>query len=299
MSLKSKIALAFAIVYVVWGSTYLAIRVGLESMPPLLMAGVRFLIAGGLLWAWCDARREPRPTRAQGANAAVVGLCLVALGNGLVTVAEQSVPSGLTAVLVAVGPVFMVLLSWARGSGPRPDAATTLGLGLGLAGVSLLVVGDKGGRVDPFGAGLIVAATFAWSCGVVVSQTREMPASSLRSNAVQMLVGGTAMLAVGAARGEVLRPDRVTLSSALALGYLIVFGAIVAYSAYGWLLRHVSAAAIGTTAYVNPGVAVVLGAFWGERIELRAVGAMTAILLGVWLLRRRPRPAQSPVVGRS
>jgi drug/metabolite transporter (DMT)-like permease len=288
MSLKTKIALAFAIVYVVWGSTYLAIRIGLESMPPFLMAGFRFLVAGGFLWAWCDLRREPRPTLPQSRNAGLVGLLLVTLGNGLVTLGEGTVPSGIAALIVAIGPVFTALLLWMRG-GLRPSGATVAGLVLGLAGVGLLMIGGEGGRVDPLGAGLIVAATFSWSCGVLVSQARELPVSNLRSNAVQMLVGGATMLLIGLVRGESVRPERVTLASALALVYLIVFGALLAYTTYAWLLREVSATAAGTTAYVNPAVAVALGALWGETIGVKAVLAMAAIFGGVWLLKRSPQ----------
>ena len=295
MSLRTKVALAFATVYVVWGSTYLAIRIGLESMPPFLMASVRFLVAGGLLWGWCDLRREPRPTLPQARSSGLVGLLLVTLGNGLVTLGEKTVPSSVAAVIVAVGPVFTTMLLWARGAS-RPGPATWAGLLLGIGGVALLMRGGGGGPLDPVGAGLIVVATFAWSCGVLVSQARELPASNLRSNAVQMLAGGSAMLLIGLFRGETLRPERVTLPSALALAYLIGFGAIVAYSAYAWLLREVSATMAGTTAYVNPVVAVALGALWGEAVGLRAFLAMAAILGGVWLLRLgspTPRPVEA------
>ncbi len=294
MSLKTKIALAFAIVYVVWGSTYLAIRVGLESMPPFLMAGVRFVTAGGLLWAWCGIRREPRPTFPQVRNAGLAGLLLVTLGNGLVTLGEASVPSGIAALIVAIGPVFTVLLLWARGTQERPGPSTVAGLALGLAGVGTLMLGGEGGGVDPLGAGLIVAATFAWSCGVLVSQARELPVSNLRSNAVQMLLGGATMLAVGLLRGETFRPEGVTLASGLALAYLIVFGALLAYTVYAWLLREVSATAAGTTAYVNPAVAVVLGALWGEPLGLKAVFAMAAIFGGVYLLKRKATVGPPP-----
>jgi drug/metabolite transporter (DMT)-like permease len=288
MSLKTKIAAAFAIVYVIWGSTYLAIRIGLESMPPLLMAGLRFLLAGTLLWLWCDFRREVRPRLREARNSAVVGLFLVAAGNGFVTLAEQSVPSGITAVVVAVGPVFTTLLGWALGSQRRPGAAMVVGLALGLAGVGLLMVGGPSGHVDPRGAGFTLLATFCWSCGVLYSQANALPESALRSNAVQMLAGSAAMLSIGSLRGEWVRfhPASITLASGLALAYLVVFGAIVGYSAYGWLLRHVSATAAGTTAYVNPAVAVLLGALWGERIEVKAILAMAAIFLGVWLIKR-------------
>lgn len=295
--MKLKIAVAFAIVYLVWGSTYLAIRIGLESMPPFAMAGFRFLVAGGLLWLWCEVRRIERATWSEARNAALVGLAMVAVGNGLVTWAEQSVPSGLAALIVAVGPVFTMLLGWQRGVHGRPNAATLIGLALGIGGVGLLVFGSSKGRVDPIGAAAIVLATLGWSWGALQSQGAKMPASPLRSNAIQMLAGGLAMLIVGLGRGEAARiqPASITMSSWLALGYLILFGSLAAYTAYQWLLRHVSATAAGTSAYVNPAVAVLLGRLWGEPIGANVVIAMALIFVGVYLLRRPP--AEEPLEG--
>ncbi|MGV3614966.1 MAG: EamA family transporter [Fimbriimonas sp.] len=297
LSLSTKIAIAFAIVYVVWGSTYLAIRIGLESMPPLLMAGFRFLVAGLLLWGWCELRQEPRGNRKETLNAAYGGIYLVALGNGLVTWAEQSVASGVAALIVAVGPAFTVLLLWTGRTRERPTWSTLLGVALGIAGVGILVAGDANGRVDPLGAVLIVLATLSWSYGVLFCQRAELPTSSLRTNAIQMLSGSAAMMVVGLSTGEAgrVRLGDLTVSSLLALGYLIVFGSILAYSAYGWLIRHVSATAAGTTAFVNPAIAVLLGAFWGEKIGAKAILAMAAILGGVWLLKQK-RPERGKVL---
>ena len=298
-SLRWKLVVAFAIIYLVWGSTYLAIRLAIDSIPPLLMAGARFLIAGGLLWAWCEWRREERSNRVQTINAALVGLAMVAVGNGLVTLAETSVPSGLTALIVAVGPAMTVLLLWTRRDRVKPTAATLAGLAFGLGGVGLLVFGSSSGRVDPLGAAMIVMATLGWSWGALRAQSSPMPVSSLRANAVQMLAGGTFVFLSGLVTGESSRfhPERITASSLWALGYLILFGSLAAYTAYNWLLRHVSATAAGTSAYVNPAVAVGLGALWGEPIVPRAIGAMVLIILGVYLLKREshvPKPAPCP-----
>lgn len=298
---RVKIALAFATIYLVWGSTYLAIRLAIDSIPPLLMAGSRFLIAGGLLWAWCEWRREERSNRIQTINAALVGLAMVAVGNGLVTLAEQSVPSGLTALIVAVGPAMTVLLLWVRRERTKPTPAILAGLAFGLAGVGLLVFGNATGRVDPLGAAMIVMATLGWSWGALRSQSSPMPVSAVRGNAVQMLAGGGFVFLSGLVTGEATRlhPERITASSWWALGYLILFGSLAAYSAYHWLLRHVLATAAGTSAYVNPAVAVGLGALWGEPIGPRAIGAMVLIFLGVYLLKREsqvPKPVACPAI---
>lgn len=295
MNLKTKIAIAFAIVYVVWGSTYLAIRIGLESMPPLLMAGTRFAVAGLLLAIWCAWRKEPKADRHEIRNSALSGIFLVALGNGLVTIAETSVPSGIAALIVAVGPAFTLLIQWAGQERLRPSAMAIGGVVVGLAGVGLLVAGTGGGHVDPVGAGLIVAATLAWSYGVLFSQQKAMPTSAIRMNMIQMFSGAAAMVLFGLLSGEAnhVHLDKVTTPSLLALGYLIVFGSILAYTAYGWLIRHVSAAAAGTTAFVNPAIAVLLGTFWGEPIGAKSLIAMAAILAGVWLLKQKPKAAQA------
>lgn len=293
MNLRTKIAIAFAIVYVVWGSTYLAIRIGLESMPPLLMASTRFFVAGLLMWAWCAWRKEAKADRKQTINAAISGILLVSLGNGLVTIAETSVPSGIAALIVAVGPAFTLLIQWWGREKLRPSVMAVAGVVLGLAGVGLLVAGTGGGRVDPVGAALIVAATLAWSSGVLFCQQQAMPESALRMNMIQMLSGAAAMAVFGFGMGEASRVNvgAITLPSLLALAYLIVFGSILAYTAYGWLIRHVSAAAAGTTAFVNPAIAVILGTFWGEPIGPKSLIAMGAILAGVWLLKQKPKAA--------
>lgn len=290
---KLKLTVAFGIIYLVWGSTYLAIAIAIGSIPPLLMGGSRFLIAGGLLWAWCAWRGEERADRVQTRNAALVGLAMVAVGNGLVTLAEQTVPSGLAALIIAVGPAMTVLLMWLRRGRTKPTPSTLAGLAFGLAGVGVLVLGNASGRVDPGGAVMLVLATLGWSWGALHSQSSVMPSSSVRANAIQMLAGGGCVFLIGLLRGELTRlhPERITASSLWALAYLIVFGSLLAYSAYHWLLRHVSATAAGTSAYVNPAVAVVLGALWGEPIGWRALVAMVLIFLGVYLLKREGRVA--------
>ncbi len=288
---RLKIVAAFAIVYIVWGSTYLGIKLGLESLPPFLMSGIRFAIAGLILWIWCAIRKEPLPSRRQVVNASIVGLLLVLIGNGTVTWAEKSLSSGMVALLVGVQPVWMVLVMWASGEAKRPSGTTVIGLILGLFGVGTLAASGGDLKASLFAATLVVLGALSWSIGSLRSQVAEMPASTLRSNAVQMFVAGFALSLVGMGRGEIaaLRTAHATTTSLLAVAYLIVFGSIVAYSAYAWLLQHVSATAASTCAYVNPAIAVALGWAWGEPVGKAELFAMAMIFAAVAILGRSTR----------
>jgi drug/metabolite transporter (DMT)-like permease len=292
---------AFAAIYVIWGSTYLGIRFAIETLPPLIMAGTRFLIAGALVYGWMRVRGTPRPTGTNWRAAALVGGLLLA-SNGAVTWAEQWVPSGLAALLIATVPLWMVLLAWLRG-GARPTAGVAAGLALGLAGIVLLVGPGEllgGSHLDPVGAGAILLGSVSWAAGSLYARKAPMPASPLLGTGMEMLAGGTVLLLVGLATGEgaQLHLEALSLRSALALGYLIVFGSIVAFSAYVWLLRVVSPARASTYAYVNPGVAVFLGwALASEPITPLTLVAAAVIVTAVALIvmqqaRGRAQPAQ-------
>ncbi len=253
---------AFAAVYLVWGSTYLAIRFAVESLPVFLYAGVRFVVAGAILYVAARALGGARPARAHWRDAAIVGALLLLVGNGGVSVAEQTVPSGITAVLVATVPLWMVLLHWWPG-GVRPTWPIVAAIVLGLIGVVLLVGPADlagGGRVDPFGAVVLVIASLGWAAGSLYSR-RATASSALLATGMQQLAGGALLLAAGALSGELtsLRPEAFTPKSLLALAYLITFGSLVGFTAYIWLLRHVQPALVSTYAYVNPVVAVFLG----------------------------------------
>ncbi len=289
---------AYAAVYVIWGSTYLAIRFGIDTLPPLGMAAVRFLLAGALLYGWARARGAPRPTRAQWGAATVVGALLLLGGNGAVTWAEQRVPSGIAALLIATEPLWIVLLGWARPGGARPTRLTVLGLALGLAGVAALVGPGSlrgGPSVDPLGAAVVVAGALAWAAGSVWPGRVRLPASAPLATGMQMLAGGALLLAASGAAGEpaAFRPEAVSPASLAAVGYLVVFGSIVGLSAYVWLLNVEPPERVATYAFVNPVVAVALGwAVAGEPVTGRVLLAAAVIVGAVVLLTRRPGAAR-------
>ncbi|HLT46280.1 MAG TPA: drug/metabolite exporter YedA [Rubricoccaceae bacterium] len=287
---------AFAAVYVIWGSTYLAIRFAIETIPPFGMAGVRFLTAGAVLYGVSRARGAPRPTARQWRATAVIGALLLLGGNGGVVWAEQFIPSGVAALLVACMPIWMVLLDWLRPGGARPSGMVVAGLALGLAGIVLLVGPDElvgGGRIDPLGAGAVVFATLTWAAGSLYARTAPTPRETLLSVGMQMLAGGGLLLLTGLATGEAasFEPAAVTAHSALALGYLVVFGSLIAYTAYVWLLGVAPAARVATYAYVNPVVAVLLGwALADEPLTARVLAASVVIVGAVVLITRARAP---------
>lgn len=307
---RGQIATALGAVYVVWGSTYLAIRIGVESLPPLLMAGVRFVVAGGLMYAWArwprpgrGERRAAKPSRVYWKSAAIVGGFLLVLGNGGVCMAERTVPSGLTALLIATTPLWMALLDWLWHGAARPSGRMVAGLALGFIGAGLLVAPGKlagGERVEPVGAAILMLATMSWAVGSLWSRRVELPASPVLATAMEMLAGGLILLAVSGATGEWgrLRPGAVSGRSLWALGYLIVFGSMIGFSAYVWLLRVTTTAVASTYAYANPLIAVVLGAVVaGEAISMRILLAGAAIIVAVVLIISEPvkREVSEPV----
>jgi drug/metabolite transporter (DMT)-like permease len=284
---RAKLIAAFAAVYLIWGSTFLAIRYAIETMPPLLMAGVRFLVAGAMLYAWAAVREKVRPTRAQWIGTAIVGGLLLTGGNGAVSWSEQYVPSGLAALVVANTPLWMVLFEWARPGGDRPTARVVAGIALGFSGLVLLVGPGEimgGSAVDPRSAVVLLFGTLAWAAGSIYSRSLRLPSSPRLSTGMQMLAGGGLLVVVGLLIGEGSRVDldAISLKSALALGYLIFFGAIVGFTAYIWLLTVSTAARVSTYAYVNPVVALLLGwALADEPLNARTVLAAGVILAGV------------------
>jgi len=280
---------AFAAIYLIWGSTYLGIRIAIETLPPFFMAGVRFLVAGGLLYIWARLRGAPRPTRSNWGATLIIGGLLLLGGNGGVTWSEQTVPSGLVALLVALVPLWVVVIDWLRPGGVRPSAPIIGGLVLGLAGMVLLIgPGDIGGgsSVGLVDTLVLMGASLSWSIGSVYSRYAALPESPLMTTAMEMLCGGALLSALGGLTGEWSRLDLgvVSLRSIFALAYLIVFGAIVAFSAYTWLLRVVPPARAATYAYVNPVVAVVLGALAGEPLTARTLIAAVIIIIAVVLI---------------
>ena len=282
------VAAALLAVYLVWGSTYLAIRIGLEGYPPFLMGALRFIAAAALFYGVLRWRGHAAPTRAQWKNAVVMGLAMLVMGNGMVNVAEQTVSSGLAAIAVASMPLWAGLFGWMRGQ--QPSRGEWLGLAIGFLGVVWLNAGSEL-RGSPTGMFALLAAPIAWAWGSVWSRGRDL-AAPFMSTAAQMLCGGVAMAVLALVLGE--RFDGVPpLRATLAVAYLALFGSIVAFSAYVWLLDHVRPALATSYAYVNPPIAVLLGALLlGERFGPHAIGAMAVILAGVVIVMRakaRPR----------
>lgn len=301
---RSSVLTAFAAVYIIWGSTYLAIRFAIETLPPFLMAGVRFLIAGTVLYAWVRFRGAPRPSRVAWKHALVIGGLLLLMGNGGVVWAEQWVASGIAALMVAAVPFWMVLVDWLRPGGSRPTPGVLAGLVVGFAGIALLVGPGElgGGGVHPLGAGVLAVASLAWSVGSIYSRNVPHPEPPLLGTAMEMLAGGALLVGFGLLTGEGSRLalDAVTLRSVLALLYLIVFGSLIGYSAYVFLLKVSTPARVSTYAYVNPVVAVLLGwAIAGEPLTVRVLAASAVIIGSVVVItsaghgRRRAQRAQA------
>jgi len=286
--------LSFAAVYFIWGSTYFAIRIGIESFPALLVPALRHLSVGLVFYPLFRYLSREKPTVAQWRAAIVTGVLLLCVGNGIVSWAEQFVPSGITALLVATVSLWMVLLDWLRPGGVRPAPRVFAGILLGLVGMALLV-GPKnlGGseRVSPFGTLILVIASLAWAYGSIYSKHHPVPHSAMLGVAMQCLAAGVALLMVAALSGELhtFHWANVTTRSWLALVYLAVFGSGVAFSAYVYLIKHSSSTHLGTYAFVNPVVALLLGwSLAGEPLSLRTILASIIILGAVILVISAP-----------
>ena len=300
------VALALGVVYVVWGSTYLGIAIMIETLPPLLAAGIRYATAGllmlGALVAYARVRRsaEPieRPTRAHWRSAFIVGTLLLLGGNGGVVLAELYIPSGIAAVLIAMMPIWLALFD-AIVTRRRPSRLVIGGLTAGIVGVAILINPlAQLDRINPIGVGLCVLAEISWAAGSVYAQRAPLPRSAMLGTGLEMLAGGLMLVVAGTLLGEIGRTDVETFSirSLIALAYLIVFGSIVAFSAYTWLLANVQVSTVGTYAYVNPIVAVALGAIvLKEPVTPRTLIA-SALIIGavVAMVSGRPREAEEP-----
>lgn len=285
---------ALLVVYFVWGSTYLAIRVAIETLPGFTMAGARFVAAGALLLAWGLARGGRLATKRQLLPTIGIGALLLLGGNGGVVWAEHHISSGTAALLVATEPVWVALLAPIMTGAARAGWRTFVGLALGIAGVGALVVDPSGidaSRVDPWGALAVVVASLSWAVGSLWSVRADLPSSRAASTGQQMLAGGVLLAAFGASTGEwhAVDPSRFSTASLVAFGYLVVFGSIVAFTAYSFLLRAAPPSMVATYAFVNPVVAVVLG--WivlDEPLGWRVAGASILILAAVALIFSEP-----------
>jgi drug/metabolite transporter (DMT)-like permease len=299
-----KVLLAFAIIYFVWGSTFLAIRVGVREVPPFLLAGLRFLVAGLVLYLWMRARGTPSPTRRQWGAATLLATLIFVLDYGLLFWAEKRVPSGIAAVMMATIPVFMAIAEIVVLRMQRLTLRLGLALMVGLAGVGVLVghsvsLGES--PVDTAGACALIVAAVSWSVASALSRKLPSPASKVMSSGTQMLAGGVLLLLASAMLGEFrgFHPQAVSREAWLALAYLIVAGSIVGFTAYVWLIHHESPSKVGTYAYVNPVVAVLVGYFLGgEAIGPRTVVGTLLVLVSVVVIitARKPTRELKPLV---
>jgi drug/metabolite transporter (DMT)-like permease len=291
------------VVYVVWGSTYLAIRFTVESMPPLISGGLRFLIAGLVLLLAVlvlAGRGALRMSWAQLGSGLLIGLLLPAWGNGMVVIAEQHVASGLAALLIASVPLYVVVLR--RILGERPPAVTLVGVSVGMAGLAVLLLGGPvAGAHGSAGWGpwLVLLAALGWSVGSVASTKLPVPANPFALSAVEMVAGGTAMMIVGVSTGERIDLGVVTTQSWFGWGYLILFGSLLAFSSYVYILGQLPVSTVATYAYVNPVIAVVLGVlFAGEHFGfLQITGGLVVLCAVILVVRAEQRPKPEPPCG--
>jgi drug/metabolite transporter (DMT)-like permease len=291
-SRKFWIIVAFAALYLIWGSTYLGIRFAIETIPPFLMAGTRFLIAGLIMYAIAWSQGIGRSSWANWRTSLIIGACLLLGGNGGVTISEKYIDSGLAAVVVAVVPIYIVVIGWATGMAPRPTPIVWLGLVGGFVGVGILFgpalrFSSSDGSHPAIGMSILLVSSFIWSAGSLYSRAAKHAASPFLTAAQQMICGGILLLLTGALTGELRRfyPESMSILSVASFAYLVIIGAVVGYTAYIWLLRHCDPAKVATYAYVNPIVAVLLGAvFAGETLSMRTLVAASLIIGSVALV---------------
>jgi drug/metabolite transporter (DMT)-like permease len=293
----ARLVAAFAAIYLIWGSTFLAIHYAIETIPPFMLIAARCLVSGAALYAWTRWRGTPRPGAAEIRSGVLTGALLFVGGQAALAWSQTRVPTGLAALVLATIPLWMVALDAVRARSARPDTVTMLGLILGFAGVTILIrpwgawSGGAPPELDLLGGVVLVLASLSWAIGSILSRAWPRPRSSLMGAALQLLSGGAVLVGVSATAGEWSRfePGDVSALSLLCLGYLILAGSLVGFSAYAWLLAHTSAARVATYAYVNPVVAVFLGwAVAGERVSSRALLAGAAIVGAVAIITSRP-----------
>ncbi len=284
--MKSKIWLALLALYIVWGSTYLGIKVAIETIPPFFHASVRFLISGIILVVWQWSAGHALPTRKQWGSAAIIGTLLLLGGNGLVSWAEQFIPSGIAALIIGSMPMFLVVAEALRPSGIKPTGRAIVGLLIGFAGIFILVgpaeISGSSTKLNPFGVIALLGACVTWASGSVYSKTADLPKSSLMNTGAQMLMGSVSLLIVSLLTGELHGWDIMAVSSRSIYGltYLILVGSLVGFASYGWLLQNAPISLVATYAYVNPIVAVFLGNWIGDEPLEPRIWIAAAIIIG-------------------
>ena len=297
---RTLVLVSFAAVYILWGSTYFFIRIGVESIPPFVLAGIRHIAIGAVFYPLFRHLSKEKPTAAQWRTTIIVGLLLLLGGNGALSWAETRVPSGIASLLVATVLLWMVIIDWLRPGGVRPGPRVLIGFVLGFGGIALLVgPSHLGGseRVNPVGAVTLILGSLAWAAGSIYSRHHPIPHSPLLGVAMQSLAGGAGLWIVAAATGELhqFHPAQVTLRSWLAVLYLFSFGSALGFSAYIYILRHSTASRVATYAFVNPVVALFLGwSLGGEPLTLRTLIASGTILAAVLLVIMAPHKPAAP-----
>jgi drug/metabolite transporter (DMT)-like permease len=295
--MKSKIWLALLALYIVWGSTYLGIKVAIETIPPFFHASIRFLVSGIILVVWQRSAGQAMPTRKQWGSAAIIGTLLLLGGNGLVSWAEQFIPSGIAALIIGSMPMFLVVAEALRPHGVKPTWRAIVGLLIGFAGIFILVgpaeISGSSAKLNPFGLLALLGACITWASGSIYSKTADLPKSSLMNTGAQMLMGSISLLIVSLLTGELHGWDITAVSSRSIYGltYLILIGSLVGFASYGWLLQNAPISLVATYAYVNPIVAVFLGNWIGnEPLEPRIWIAATIIIGSVIFINTGNKP---------
>ncbi|MBI5946164.1 MAG: EamA family transporter [Chloroflexi bacterium] len=297
--MKTKIWLALVALYIVWGSTYFGIKVAIETIPPFFHAGVRFLVSGLILVIWQRAAGYDMPTRKQWISTAIIGILLLLGGNGLVSWAEQFIPSGIAALIIGSMPLFLVVAEAIRPHGVKPNWQSIVGLVIGFIGIYVLINPAEavaGAGLNIYGVAALLSACLLWATGSVYSKSADLPKSSLMTTGAEMLMGSIGLFIVSLVTGELngWNPAEVSTRSLIGLGYLITIGSIVGFGSYIWLLQNAPISLVATYAYVNPIVAILLGAWLGNEVLESRIWLATAIIIGsVMFINSRSRPKVS------
>ncbi len=298
--MKSKIWLALVTIYLAWGSTYLAIHYAVQTIPPFFMTGTRFLVAGLVLYVWRRLSGDPAPTRAQWRSGAIIGNLLLVGGIGVVSWAEQYVPSGITALIIAATPLWIVLIEAIRPGGSRPTRLTMAGVGVGLAGIFILIDPLKSSGqphgYNPLGVAALLLAALSWSIGSIYSRGANLPKSALLGSGMELIAGSAGSFLLGLVTGETGRLDvtAITLRSAAGLAYLVVVGSLVGFVCYTWLLQVAPTTLVVTYAYVNPLVAVMLGSLLAQEVLTPRVLVATPLILSAVVLIHSRQVEKTP-----
>ncbi len=295
--MKSKIWLALIALYIVWGSTYFGIKVAIETIPPFFQAGTRFLVSGLILFLWQRSAGYEMPTRKQWISTAIIGNLLLLGGNGLVSWAEQFIPSGIAALIIGSIPMFLVLAEALRPGGMKPNWQAIVGLLIGFTGIFILVgpsgISGSATKLNPFGVAALLSACLFWAIGSIYSKSADLPKSSLMTTGAEMLMGSVGLFIVSLVTGELngWNPAEVSARSLGGLAYLITVGSIVGFGSYIWLLQNAPISLVATYAYVNPIVAILLGSWLGNETLEPRIWLATGIIIGsVMFINSRSRP---------